>query len=86
MGIEVAIDLGDLLRVGAFELVDVCAAFLQVFLRIIDHDDHVAGFIAAEDLVFDLGGARRCRVRIFPAFLAHAVFQLRAKDSEEHQD
>ena len=42
LGIKVAIDLRYLIWVGLFKVVYVRAAFLQVFLRVVNHDDDIA--------------------------------------------
>lgn len=58
----------------------------QDFLRVIDHDNDIAGVIAAKDFMLDLRCAGGFRIRILPAFLAHAVTKFGAEGQEEEKN
>ena len=76
----------NLVRVLRFQLRQVLLGGVEVLIGGMEEQDDIAGVIAAECFLLNLGRACRRRIGILPALLAHAVIELQAKADEERKD
>ena len=84
--VEVAGHRVNLVRILRFQLRQVLLGGVEVLIGGMEEQDDIAGVIAAECFLLNLGRACRRRIGILPALLAHAVFELQAKADKQRKD